>query len=182
MHGGLQQYLLGSIELVVPQQCPAEERESRARGRRPGSDSFERLERFVEGRAIVSRLRILQPDSSQRLVDDGLIRRPLEGCAKRDDGGLRVAGTCLRQAHRDLPLDVVAIQTGEDLKLIEFIGAPVLRRVEIGQFFARGDQTRRKCHGLFEGALRLEGPPAVAQTEAQEVVRFGGRSRSGARS
>ncbi len=173
VHGGLQQCLLGPIELVVPQQCPAEEREGRARGRRPGSDSFERLERFVEGRAIVPRLRILQPDPSQRLVDDGLIRRPLEGCTKGDDGGLRVAGTCLSQPHRDLALDVVAIQTGEDLKLIELVGAPVLRRIEIGQFFARGHETRRECHGLFERALRLEGPPAVAQAKAQEVVRFG---------
>jgi hypothetical protein len=112
----------------------------------PDPDSFESLERFVEGRAIVSRLGIFQPDSSQRLVDDRLIRRPLERRAKGDDGGLRVTGTGLSQPDSDLAFDVVAIQAGNDLKLIELVGAPVLRGVEIGQLFARGNEAGGERH------------------------------------
>ena len=84
------------------------------------------------------------------------------------------ASRLLRRPTRDLPLDVIAIEPGEHLQLLELVAAAAERAVEVRELFARGDEARRqRGDRLLEGALRLGRPALVAKTECPQVVGIG---------
>ena len=68
-------------------------------------------------------------------------------------------GAGVRQADRDLALDMRAIEPRDHLQLLELVGSPPERAVEIRELFASGNQARRQRDGLFERVDRLGGPP-----------------------
>ncbi len=170
---GLLQDLFGAVELTVAQQRAAKQGEGRAGCCRIGTNAFERLERFVERRAIVARFGILEPDAPERLVHEGLVWRALQGGPERDHSRLSVPGPGLGQPYSDLTLDVIAVESRDDLQLVEFVGAAVLRGGQVCQLLACGNETRRNGDGLFECVLRLDHPRSVAKTQTQQVIRLG---------
>ena len=86
--------------------------------RRPAPQRFERL---AQVHAVVVRLRPIEPHLAERAVDERLAGRALERAAKRQHRHLLVAGARLRQAERDLTLDVVAIEARDHLQLLDFL-------------------------------------------------------------
>ena len=67
---------------------------------------------------------------------------------------------------------------GQQLQLFELVGASIERSVDVGQFFARGNERRRQRHGPLEGLQRLGALSLLAQAEAEQVVRVGQPSSS----
>ena len=81
----------------------------------------------------------------------------------------------MRQRDADLPLDAVAIESGQQLELIQDVGAPGLRGVQVGQFLPSRDQSGRHRDGFFERLFGVGPAVQVAEGEAQQVVHFGRR-------
>ncbi len=72
-----------------------------------------------------------------------------------------------------LPLDVIAVETGEHLQLFEFVGATARAAVEIGELFARRDQAGLEGDRLFLRPRRVGDALLLAQAQAEQVVRVG---------
>ena len=145
----------------------------------PDADALERLERLAERRRDRRALRG-RPATPGRAR-----RRPAAGraCARArvpsvSTARIGVARARVGQADRDLTLDVVAVEAGEHLQLLEFVGAAA-RRARRGRPVPRapGSKPGASVDGAFEGALRLDGLSLlVAQAHAEQVVRVGRRS------
>ena len=73
--------------------------------------------------------------------------RNITSLSPRRRARLGVARTCLGETDGDLALDMIAIEPRNHLQLIELVGAPVLRRVQVRELFARSDEAGRGRNG-----------------------------------
>ena len=73
--------------------------------------------------------RPFQPHLAQRPVDFRLVRIALERAAQREHRQIPMAGAGVRHADRNLPLHMIAVESGQQLELLDLVGAPVLDAV-----------------------------------------------------
>ena len=167
--------MLGAVDVAFLQQRAAVERQHFAGRRRARGDALERLARLAQEGAIVARP--LQPDLAERAVDLRLVRAALERAAQRQDGEIPVAGARLRETDRHLTRDVIAIEAGDHLQLIELLGVSIERAVQIRELFARRHHAGRQRHGFLERLERVGQALQLAQADAEQVVRVGQAAR-----
>ena len=116
----LLQGALGGVGLSVKRKGAAVQHQDIARRVRTRRHAAERFERLAQIDAIVMRLRPVEPYLAKRAVDERLPRCALERAAQREHRHLLATRARLRQAERDLTLDVVAIEAGNQLQLLDF--------------------------------------------------------------
>ena len=188
----------GSVE------SPAAARARRRRRRRPAAARGRRASASrwsprgstprarAPSRALLRKARSSRGRSSQTWpsapVDLRLVRAALERAAQRQHGEIPVAGARLGQADGDLSRDVIAIEAGDHLQLIELLGVAVERAVEIRELLARRHQAGRQRDGRLErlDARRARGAARAGRRRAgsarRRSVRRGGACPSAPRS
>src|SRR5947208_7155281 len=115
------------------------------------------------------RQRLVDTHMAKLAVDKRLTRCALQRDAQREHRHFLVAGARLRQAERHLTLDVLAIEAGDHLQLLDFFVMTPRRSVEVRKLLARGDVSGRERDGLFKRQDGIADPMLVAETEAKEI-------------
>ena len=131
---------LRGLRVAVEEQRAAVQREDVARRRGARRDALERLERFWQ--RIAARRREIQPDATERAVDDRLVGRALEQVPERHDREIAVPGARVRESDGDLTFHTIAIQSRENLQLFQLLLPPALRRVQVRELFTRRNERR----------------------------------------
>src|SRR5437764_1319810 len=93
--------------------------------------------------------------------------------SRDESSAIFVARASVGQADRDVPRDAIAVEAGEDLQLLELVGAASDIAVELGELLARRNQSGRYRHGLFECVDGLRSPACIAEAHAEQVVGVG---------
>ena len=70
----------------------------------------------------------------------------------------------VRQADGDLPLDVIAVEAGEHLQLLELVGAPIDGAVQVRELFARRNEPGRARRRVRRRAAPPPSGPSRAGT------------------
>ena len=141
--GGLLEHLLGGLELMIVEQRAAVERLHLARGGRRRSGSLQRFERLADRIGpVVPRLGDLEPDASERAVEQRLVGRALERASERQHRQIRVPGPRVRQADGDAALDCGYPSPASTCSCSISSACRFERAEQVRQFLARSDQTR----------------------------------------
>ena len=165
---GLQQGVLGAVRVSLLQQRAGIQREDVARRGRAGCHTLQRFARLAQEGAVVAGP--LQPDLTERAVDQRVVRVAFQGGAERQDREVPVAGARMGQADGHVALDVVAIEARQDLQLLQLVAVAAGAGVDVGELLACRDHPRRDCDGLLEGAGGFRRAAFVAKAQAEQVV------------